>query len=129
MGNENIDNFIRSKIQGLRDTSHGIQPSQDFVRRTMKRIRAMEKQRRFWLQVWAVVLSLAPLVVRETWMLVRGDYFAVSGVPLVGGLIARAYQLFLSPAVLYLLLFGGIVASILYISKFRRGYDSFARLA
>lgn len=126
---QDVDNFIRSRIQSLRDTSRGIQPSVDFVKRTMKRIQKIEKQRRFWIQVWAVVASLAPFVVRETWMFVRGDYFSVSGLPLVGSLVVAAYQLFLSPIGLYLLLFGGIVASVIYISKFRRGYDSFARLA
>lgn len=129
MNDHEVDNFIRSRIQSIRDTYPGIQPSADFVKRTMKQIRKFEKQRRFWIQVWAVVASLAPFVVRETWMFVRGDYFAVSSVPLVGRWVAAAYQLFLSPVGLYLFLFGGIVASVLYISKFRKGVDSFARLA
>lgn len=126
---QEVDNFIRLKIQNLRDTSRGIQPSADFVKQTMKQIRKFEKQRRFWIQVWAVVASLAPFVVRETWMFVRGDYFAVSSVPLVGRWVAAVYQLFLSPIALFILLFGGIVASVIYISKFRKGMDSFARLA
>lgn len=124
-----VDNFIKSKIQNFYDADRGIQPSADFVNRTMKQIRKFEKKRRFWIQVWAVVASLAPFVIRETWMLVRGDYFAVSGVPFVGRWIAAAYQLFLSPIGLYFLLFGGIIASAVYIFKFRKGYNSFAELA
>ena len=63
----------------------------------------------------------------EVWLSVRGDYFSVSELPL-GSLIVNVYQLFISPAALYLFLLAGVGVSVFYFLKLKRG-DFFARLA
>lgn len=129
MKDQDVDNLIKMRLRELHSDRYLIQPSRDFASRTMEKVRKVDKQHRFWTHVWIVVASLAPFVVRETWLFVRGDYFSVSNLPLVGGLVVTAYSFFMSPVAMYLLLSGGIIASILYIFKFRRSYNSFARWA
>ena len=70
----------------------------------------------------AVVLSLAPLAVREIWMIIRGDYFSASSLPM-SGFIIRAYDFFLSPAALYILLALGVLAFLVRASRLKRNFN------
>ena len=126
---EQLDNFIRSKIQNLNQMDYQIEPSADFTHRVMSNVKILERRRRWTGYLIAVVLSMVPLAVREAWMFIRGDYFSVGSLPM-GQLIVGAYQFFLSPAALYILLSLGILAFLLRANKLRRGFDSsFIRIA
>ena len=132
---EEIDNFIRSKLARLDsarlarlETSHQVQPSADFTGRVMKQVGLLERRRRWIGYLAAVFLSLTPLAVREIWMLIRGDYFSASSLPM-GRLIVGAYQFLLSPAALYILLALGILAFLLRANKLRRNWSSSPRIA
>lgn len=123
-----LDNLIRSKIVGLRSRYY-IEPSADFTHRVMSGIKALERRRRWMGYLVAVVLSMVPLAFREIWMMVRGDYFSASSLPM-GRLIIGAYQFFLSPAALYILLALGILAFLLRANKLRRDFgSSFIKIA
>lgn len=116
-----LDNLIKSKITGLKPRYH-IEPSADFTHRVMSGIKVLERRRRWMEYLAAVVLSMIPLAVREIWMIVRGDYFSASSLPL-GGLIVGAYKFFLSPAALYILLALGVLAFLLRANKLRRNFN------
>ena len=88
----------------------------------MRQVGLIERRRRWMGYLLAVVLSLVPLAVREIWILIRGDYFSVSSLPM-GQLIVGAYNFFLSPAALYILLALGILAFLLRANKLRRGLN------
>lgn len=118
---EQLDNFIRSKLARL-EVVHYIQPSVNFTSKVMRQIGLVERRRRWMGYLAAVLLSLAPLAVREVWLLVRGDYFSVGSLPM-GRLIAGAYNFFLSPAALYILLALGVLAFLLRANKLRRDYN------
>jgi len=117
-----LDNLIKSKITAFKPRYY-IEPSANFTHRVMSGIKVLERRRRWMGYFAAVVLSMTPLAIREVWMIVRGDYFSASGLPL-GGLIIGAYKFFLSPAALYILLALGILAFLLRANKLRRGFDS-----
>ena len=119
---EQLDNFIRSRLAMPGMARHHIQPSVDFTSKVMRQVGLIERRRRWMGYLLAVVLSLVPLAVREIWILIRGDYFSVSSLPM-GQLIAGAYNFFLSPAALYILLALGILAFLLRANKLRRGLN------
>ena len=121
-GEEQLDNFIRSKLAMPGTARHHIQPAADFTSKVMRQVGLMERRRRWIGYLLAVVLSLTPLAVREIWILIRGDYFSVSSLPM-GRLIVGAYSFFLSPAALYILLALGILAFLLRANKLRRNYN------
>ena len=123
-----LDNLIKSKIDALKPR-YFIEPSAGFTHRVMSNIKILERRRRWMGYLAAVVLSMVPLAAREVWMLVRGDYFSASGLPL-GSLIIGAYKFFLSPAALYILLAFGILAFLLRANKLRRDFgSSFIKIA
>ncbi len=124
---EQLDDFIRSKLMRP-DIKHYIQPSANFTTKIMRQVGILERRKRWMAYLAAVLLSLAPLAVREIWMLIRGDYFSASSLPM-GRLIVGAYKFFLSPAALYILLALGILAFLLRASKLRRNWSSFPRIA
>lgn len=124
---EQLDDLIRSKLHSLNEPKYHIEPSVDFTRRVMLQVGLINRRQRWAGYLLAVVLSLAPLAVREIWMLVRGDYFSASSLPL-GQLVVGAYQFFLSPAALYILLALGVLAFLFRASKLRRNYQ-FIRIA
>ncbi|MBI2063128.1 MAG: hypothetical protein HYT61_02720 [Candidatus Yanofskybacteria bacterium] len=124
-----IDDLIRLRVQDLSRPKYLIEPPADFTRQVMAKIGMINRRQRWTGYFLAVVLSMVPLAVREAWLLVRGDYFSVSGLPF-GQLVVGAYEFFLSPAALYVLLALGILAFLLRASKLRRGLDnSFIRIA
>lgn len=124
---EQLDNFIRSKL-ATPPIGYHIQPSADFTAKVMRQIGLIQRRQRWAAYLAAVLLSLVPLAAREIWLLIRGDYFSVSSLPM-GQLIVGAYNFFLSPAALYILLALGILAFLLRANKLRRGYSSFPRIA
>ncbi|MEX1063928.1 MAG: hypothetical protein WD898_04020 [Candidatus Paceibacterota bacterium] len=124
---EELDNFIRSKIIGNNSAEYFAEPSDGFTERVMAKIYRIERKKRIALYFLTILLSLSPFVLREFWMMVRADYFSISGLPL-GGLISRIYGFFISPVALYLLLLAGIGISIYYILKLRKA-DSLIRIA
>lgn len=117
-----LDDLIRSKLRGLNKPKYQIEPSVNFTSRVMSQIGLINRRQRWMGYFLAVVLSLAPLAVREIWMLVRGDYFSASSLPL-GQLVVGAYQFFLSPAALYILLALGVLAFLFRANKLRRNYQ------
>lgn len=124
-----LDDLIRLKVRGLNRSRYLIEPSADFASRVMEKIKLINRRQRWIGYFLAVILSMVPLAARETWLLVRGDYFSASGLPF-GHLIVGAYKFFLSPAALYILLALGILAFLLRANKLRRGFDSsFIRIA
>ncbi|MBI2063384.1 MAG: hypothetical protein HYT65_00110 [Candidatus Yanofskybacteria bacterium] len=123
-----LDNLIKSKVAGLKPRYY-IEPSADFTHRVMNSIKVLERRRRWMGYLAAVVLSMTPLAAREIWMMLRGDYFSASNLPL-SGLIIGAYKFFLSPAALYILLALGILAFLLRANKLRRDFgSSFIKIA
>ncbi|OGN04529.1 MAG: hypothetical protein A2831_00715 [Candidatus Yanofskybacteria bacterium RIFCSPHIGHO2_01_FULL_44_17] len=119
---EQLDNFIRSKL-AKPDISWGhIRPSADFTARVMRQVGLLERRKRWAAYLIAILLSLAPLAVREVWMLVRGDYFSASTLPM-GRLIVGTYGFFLSPAALYILIALSVLAFLFRANKLRRGYN------
>lgn len=125
---EQLDNFIRSKIQGLGRPKYQIEPSADFSQRLFVKIAAINRRKRWMGYLLAVVLSMVPLAVREAWLFIRGDYFSIANLPM-GHLIVGAYRFFLSPVALYILLALGILAFLFRASKLRRSHDSLMRIA
>lgn len=125
---EQLDNFIRSKIQNLNRPKYQIEPSVDFTQRVFAKIAIINRRQRWTGYLLAVVLSMVPLAVREIWFLIRGDYFSVSNLPM-GRFIVEVYKFFLSPAALYILLALGILAFLLRANKLHRSYDSFVKIA
>ena len=118
-----IDELIRSKIRGLNSAKSFIEPSANFSSRVMAKISLVERRRRWMGYFFLVFVSMAPLMLREAWFVIRGNYFSVSNWPM-GHLIVGAYHFLISPAALYLLLALGLSASLLHTLKFRRGYSS-----
>lgn len=118
---EQIDNFIRSKLMQP-DSQHYVQPSANFTSRIMRQIGIIERRKRWMAYLAASLLSLAPLAIREIWLLIRGDYFSVSTLPM-GRLIVGAYNFFLSPAALYILLALGVLAFLFRANRLRRNYN------
>ncbi len=124
-----IDDLIRLRVQGLSRPKYTIEPSADFTRRVMAKVGLINRRQRWTAYLLTVVLSMVPLAMRETWLLVRGDYFSASSLPL-GRLIVGVYNFFLSPAALYILLALGVLAFLLRANKLRRGLGhSFIRIA
>ncbi len=124
---EELDNFIKSRLNGDNSAMHFIEPSEDFTEKTMSKIYRIERKKRTVLYFLTILLSLSPLAVRETWMMIRADYFSIAGLPF-GNLIAGAYRFFMSPVAMYLLLLAGVGISIYYILKLRRA-DPFVKIA
>jgi hypothetical protein len=125
---EQIDEIIRSRIQGLNSQKFIIGPSANFTSRVMARVSLIERRRR-WLGYFGLVVgSMAPLMLREFWFAVRGDYFSVSSWPM-GRLIVGTYHFFISPAALYTLLALGVSASVLHTFRFKKHYTSSIRIA
>ncbi|MEK7151336.1 MAG: hypothetical protein AAB784_01295 [Patescibacteria group bacterium] len=118
---EQIDNFIKSRIVQPK-IKHYIQPPSDFTIKIMKQIGILERRKRWTGYLVAILLSLAPLGIREAWMLVRGNYFSASSLPM-GQLIVGIYHFFLSPAALYILLALGVLAFLLRANKLRRNFN------
>src|SRR3989344_8683706 len=116
-----LDNLIKSKIAGLKPR-YFIEPSAGFTHRVMSNIKVLERRRRWMGYLAAVVLSMVPLAVREVWMLIRGDYFSASSLPM-GRLIVGTYGFFLSPAALYILIALSVLAFLFRANKLRRGYN------
>lgn len=116
---EELDNFIRSKVRGNNPAEYFMEPSEDFTERIMAKIYRIEKKKRIALYLLTILLSLAPLIAREFWMTIRDDYFSIAGMPF-GNLIAGVYRFFISPVALYLLLLAGIGIAIYYILKLRK---------
>jgi hypothetical protein len=125
---ESLDDFIRTKIQGINQSKYQIEPSADFTGRVMARVSLVERHHRWRGYFLAVCLSMAPLMAREVWFDIRGNYFSVSTWPM-GHFIVGAYKFFLSPLALYTLLVLGVSASIRNTLKFRRSYNSSVRIA
>ena len=125
----NLDKFIQSRLRHSRVFDGGVEPSADFTSRTMARIIHAQKRRRMTRDVYAVCLSLMPLVVHQGWLrLVSGkDYFTVSSWPL-GGYVAGAYHVFLSSLGLELVLIAGISIFISY-KRSHRLRPAFAKTA
>ena len=124
-----IDDFIRSKIQNLSQASYQIEPSADFTKRVMTTVGLINRRKRWTGYLLAVIFSMVPLALREIWLFARGDYFSVSTLPM-GRLIVGAYEFFLSPAALYILLALGILAFLFRANKLRRNLDaSFIKIA
>ena len=119
---EKLDELIRSKLRGLGAPKHSVEPSADFTRRVMLRVALINRRRRWTGYLLAVLVSLVPLAIREIWMMVRGDYFSASSLPM-SGLIIGAYNFFLSPSALYVLLALGILAFLFRANKLRRNYN------
>lgn len=115
-----IDNFIRSKIARSAHENL-IRPSPDFTARVMAQVSLLERRQRWIKYFLAAVLSMAPIAVRGVWLLVRGDYFSATNLPM-SGLIIGAYDFFLSPLALYILVGLGILAFLLRANRVRRGY-------
>lgn len=118
---EQLDELIRSKLRSFHKPKFYIEPSADFTHRVMTSIKVLERRKRWMAYLGAIVLSMIPLAGREVWMLVRGDYFSASSLPM-GHLIVGAYRFFLSPAALYILLALAILAFLLRANKLRRDY-------
>lgn len=108
-----LDNLIRVRLQDFAGGFDFIEPPQDFKKKTMAKIYRIERSRRRLKNIFTAVLFLSPFIARQTWLIVRGDYFSVARLPL-GDLIAGAYQTFISPASAYALLAFGIFCAWLY---------------
>lgn len=125
----NIDNFIREKINGFRPQGFAIEPTPDFAKRTMGKIRYLESRRCFLtLYGGAILWALGPLALRQLWLLIRNDYFAAAYLPF-SSVIILVYRFFLSWGGTFLLLAMGIFASLFFVLKLRRGYNSFVKTA
>lgn len=119
---EQIDNYIRSRLARPNVVQHNIRPSADFTRKVMSQVGLIERRRRWMGYFLAVVLSMAPLALREIWFFVRHDYFSISSLPM-GRFIVEAYRFFLSPAALYILLALSILAFLFRASRLHRSYN------
>ncbi len=125
----NLDNFIKDRLRGARTSGAGIEPSPDFTAHTMAQVMRVERRRRLERDIFAVGLSVMPIVLqRGWWYLARGrDYFSVSALPM-GDFLVGAYQIFLSSLGLALLAVVGVLTFVSYIRKFRR-VPQFSKIA
>ncbi len=117
-----IDNFIREKINGFRPRSFAVEPTPDFAKRAMSKIYRLERHRRLWAIFYGLVTLwiFSPLTVRQFWLWIRNDYFSASSFPL-GYFIIPIYHFFISSYGMFLLLAVGILVSLWFVLKFRRG--------
>ncbi len=116
-----LDNFIKSRLQGTRTPEAGIEPSPDFTVRIMARVMRVERRRSIERDAFAVGISVMPLALHQGWWhLARGrDYFSVSSLPM-GEYLVGAYQIFFSSIGLALLAVVGVLMFASYFKKFRR---------
>ncbi len=119
---EKLDDLIRAKIGVLAKTRYLIEPSAGFTGKVMARINHINRKRRWAGYLLTVFISMAPLAIREIWMLMRGNYFSVSSWPM-GRFIVEMYRFFVSPAALYVLFTLGVLAFILRANKLRRNLN------
>jgi hypothetical protein len=124
-----IDNFIRERVNDLYPRGFAVDPSPDFAKRTLNRIYRLEKRRYlFVLCGWAILLALGPVILRQLWLLIRNDYFAVGHFPFANAIIV-VYQFLLSGTGAFLLLALGVSASLLFVfGTLRGGLRSFAKI-
>lgn len=80
-----------------------IEPSLNFTVGTMEKLQRANSKRQFYKRAVVLTAALTPSLTREAWMFVRGDYFAVSDLPM-GDMIAGAYRAFMLPTTGYALL-------------------------
>ncbi|MEK7125035.1 MAG: hypothetical protein AAB864_01420 [Patescibacteria group bacterium] len=116
-----IDNYLRAHF--IRDTQliGGIEPSRDFVPRTLRRIKAYDHRRQIVQDSVVVMLTGLPVFLRQTWLWFRQDYFSVASLPF-GHTIKYFYELFLSAMTLYGLAALGLVVLASYVMKFRKSF-------
>ncbi len=116
-----IDNFIREKLNGFRPRNFAVEPTPDFSRRVTKAILRLEKRRCFYiLYGGAAIFAFGPLVLRQLWLWIRNDYFSASNFPL-GYFVVPAYHFLVSSYGMLSLLVIGVLVSLRFVFKFRRG--------
>ncbi len=118
-----LDNLIKQRIQSTSQLTarsrFELEPSVDFLTRTMSRIHGIEQRRQTIGYFMVILISFLPLITRQAWMFFRGNHFHVSYWPL-GPQIAFLYGFFISNTGLYSLLFLAIIFSLIRFFRIRR---------
>lgn len=113
-----IDEYLKAHFS--RDEKlPGVEPSDDFVKRTMMRVAIYEGRRQKILDGLVVMLAVSPIILRQAWLWARNDFFSVSPLPF-GETIVRVYEFFLSAAALYGLVALALIVVASYAVRFRR---------
>jgi len=116
-----LDNFIKERIRGLYPQKFDVEPTPGFSQMLMKRILSLEKRKYFYaLYGWAVILALGPLALRQLWLWIRNDYFSASNFPL-GDFVVPIYHFLISSYGMFLLFAVGILVSLWFVLRSRRG--------
>lgn len=114
-----IDNFIKEKINSRRFGDLTIEPSPDFAERTIGKICRIEKRRCTFIRHGSITLAaLAPLVLKQSWLFIRNDYFSLSSFPL-GNLVVPTYRFVISFSGSLLLIAVGISFSTFFVLRTR----------
>lgn len=116
-----VDNYLRARFTQDTQLTGGIEPSRDFVQRTIRSIKAYDRRRQAIQDGVVIVLTMSPVILRQAWLWFRQDYFSVSSLPF-GQTIIHLYGFFLSAIMLYGLVALGFVLLTSYAFKFRREY-------
>jgi hypothetical protein len=125
--NERIDNLIRVRLQRMQ-VSGDIEPSPDFTSRTMQGVLKLERRHQIKHDLWVLFWALFPVGFREAWVVTRGDYFSISGLPL-STWITRMYTIFMSEIGIAILLGVSIIIFLAYVLRFRRTAPLAAKIA
>lgn len=96
-----------------------IEPSRDFVERTILKIAELDSQKKLIANVFKIALIFTPFIVREVWLLIRHDFFSVSALPF-NNMIVSAYGFFISGMAFYLLLSAGVIGCALCLTNSRK---------
>jgi len=92
-----------------------IEPSGDFSKNTMLKLQKANEHKQFMKRMVVWSAAIAPSITREAWLFVRGDYVAVSSLPM-GDMIAGAYRMFLMPTTGYFLVVTAVSLPVGYLA-------------
>lgn len=103
-----------------------IEPSLNFTKKTMSELGKVAERRQFYKRAVVTTAALTPSLTREAWMFVRGDYIAVSSLPM-GEVIAGAYRAFITPATGYVFVAMAASVPIIYLATKFGGHFVFKK--
>lgn len=113
-----FDNYLKSKGEIFVMKKHQIQPSDNFTKDTLQKIREAHKHRVFMTRFIFTSYFIVPLIMREIWNWTRNDYFAVGSWPL--GEYMVAFYNFINADSLRVYVWAlGVSAALIYLWGYR----------
>lgn len=98
--NKNIvDSYISERLHrgGLVVRCKNIEPSSNFVERTLDHIQKTEHKLTITSNLYIIGFSILPLISQETWLIIRNDFISVIQLP-YGHILLETYKYLITPA-------------------------------